>query len=409
MLHKKTAPNKSPQRLAVKLNVRGEQSVLSGHPWVFSNSIVKINEGAQTGDLAIIFGKNKNRVIGIGLYDANSPIRIKLIHDATTKIEIDSEFFNLKIREAFKKRESLLKTNTNSYRLLFGENDGFPGLIADVYADVLVVKLYSEIWIHFLESILESLRDIANVKTIVIRLSRKLEDRNCYGLKDGDIVYGILPSEEVQFLEHGVVFTANLIRGHKTGYFLDHRHNRKHVGEFSLGKTVLDVFSYAGGFSVHALTNGAIEVTSLDVSKQALELAEQNGQLNRFSGTHKTIVGDAFEEMKLLVRHGIVYDVVVIDPPSFAKKQSEVELAKKKYAQLAELGSKLTASNGLLVLASCSSRVTAESFYDLNSQVLRKTGRPFQTILKTQHDSDHPIGFIEGAYLKSVYYRFDKV
>jgi len=396
----------NPKRLAVKLNAKGEQFVVKGHPWVFSNSIVKINDDAKTGDLAIVFSKNKNKVVGIGLYDTNSPIRIKIIHNAETKVEINANFFHQKIEVAFEKRMELLKTNTNSYRLVFGENDGFPGLIADVYDKVLVVKLYSEIWLPYLESILGSLQQISNTETVVIRLSRGLQNSENHSLKDGDVVFGVLKNEVVQFVEHGVNFSANVIKGHKTGYFLDHRANRKRVGELSKSKTVLDVFSYAGGFSVHALANGATEVTSLDISKQALDIARENGKLNEYSGVHKTISGDAFKEMRTLIEKGKTFDVVVIDPPSFAKQQSEIDLAKKKYAQLAELGEKLTAKNGLLVLASCSSRVLSQSFFDLNNRVLNAQFRLFETILKTKHDSDHPISFPEGAYLKCGYYRF---
>ena len=398
--------NYSPKRLAVKLNAKGEQFVVKGHPWVFSNSIVKINDDAKTGDLAIIFSKNKNKVVGLGLYDADSPIRIKIIHNADTKVEINSDFFHHKIEVAFEKRSELLRSKTNSYRLLFGENDGFPGLIADVYDTVLVVKLYSEIWLPYLEPILESLQQISNAETVVMRLSRSLQNSQNHKLKDGDVIFGTLENEVVEFIEHGVNFSANVIKGHKTGYFLDHRDNRRRVGELSKGKTVLDVFSYAGGFSVHALANGATEVTSLDISKQALDMARENGKLNDYKGMHKTISGDAFNEMKALIEKGKTFDIVVIDPPSFAKQQSEIELAKKKYAQLAELGEKLTAKNGLLVLASCSSRVLAQSFFDLNSRVLNSQARLFETELKTKHDTDHPIAFAEGAYLKCGYYRF---
>lgn len=395
-----------PKRLAIKLNAKGEQYVVKGHPWVFSNSIVKINDDANTGDLAIIFSKNKNKVIGIGLYDAESPIRIKVIHNAETKVEVNADFFHHKIEEAYKKRSELLQTHTNSYRLLFGENDGFPGLIADVYDNVLVVKLYSEIWLPYLEDILKSLQQISKAETIVMRLSRSLQNSNNLEIKDGEVVYGVLKNEVVQFIEHGVNFSANVIKGHKTGYFLDHRDNRRRVGEMSKGKSVLDVFSYAGGFSVHALANGATEVTSLDISKQALEIAQENGKLNTYSGIHKTIAGDAFEEMQKLINKKKRFDVVVIDPPSFAKQQSEIDLAKKKYAQLAELGEKLTAKKGLLVLASCSSRILAQSFFDLNHRVLNEQQRLFETVLKTQHDIDHPVSFPEGAYLKCGYYQF---
>ncbi|WP_298535742.1 class I SAM-dependent rRNA methyltransferase [uncultured Algibacter sp.] len=396
----------SPKRLAVKLNAKGEQFVVKGHPWVFSNNITKINNDAKSGDLAIVFSKNKNRVIGLGLFDANSPIRIKMLHSGSEKVEINAAFFQKKIDEAFSKRERILKTKTTSYRLLFGENDGFPGLIADVYDSVLVVKIYSEIWLPYLVKIIPSLQQTSNAKTVVIRLSRSLEQSKLNQLSNGEVVYGKLEKEVVNFFEHGVQFSANVIKGHKTGYFLDHRANRRQVGEWSKGKTVLDVFSYAGGFSVHALFNGAKEVTSLDISKQALEIAIQNGKLNTYTGKHKTIVGDAFEELKKLIKNKITFDVVVIDPPSFAKQASEVQLAKKKYSQLAKLGEQLTNRNGLLVLASCSSRVIAEDFLAINNHVLNSSKRRFETILETGHDIDHPITFTEGAYLKCGYYKF---
>lgn len=402
----KIKSNYIPKRLAVKLNAKGEQFVVQGHPWVFSNNITKINDDAKSGDLAIIFSKNKNRVVGLGLYDANSPIRIKMLHSSYEKAEINAAFFKSKIELAYHKREPLLRTNTNSYRLLFGENDGFPGLIADVYASVLVVKIYSEIWLPYLESIIPSLQQTAQAETVVVRLSRSLEQSKAHTLENGEVVYGVLENEVVEFVEHGVNFSANVIKGHKTGYFLDHRANRKQVGEWSKGKSVLDVFSYAGGFSVHALANGAKEVTSLDISKQALEIAIENGKLNSYSGTHKTIAGDAFAELKQLIKNNVTFDVVVIDPPSFAKQASEIDLAKKKYAQLAELGEQLTAKNGLLVLASCSSRVLADQFFEINHKTLSATKRSYKVVLKTGHDTDHPIGFPEGAYLKCGYYRF---
>lgn len=268
------------------------------------------------------------------------------------------------------------------------------------------MKMYSEIWLPYLESIIPNLQKISKSKTVVIRLSRSMEQSKLHKLKNGEVVYGSLDDEVVRFVEHHVNFSANVIKGHKTGYFLDHRANRKQVGEWSKGKTVLDVFSYAGGFSIHALYNGAKEVTSLDISKQALEIAKQNAKLNKYVGIHKTIAGDAFEELKKLIDKQVTFDVVVIDPPSFAKQASEIDLAKKKYFQLAKLGEQLTAKKGLLVLASCSSRVSSQAFYDINSQALTSSNRNYDEILRTQHDSDHPIGFPEGAYLKCAYYRF---
>ena len=405
-MNKTVKNNSHPQSIAVKLTSRGEQFVVRGHPWVFSNSIVKVSNNPQTSDIAIIFSKNKNKLIAIGLYDSNSPIRIKIIHHGKNRVKINTKFFHQKIQLAFEKRTDLLKTNTNSYRLLFGENDSFPGLIADVYDKLLVIKLYSEIWLPYLESIIGSLQETSVTNTVVIRLSRKLQNSKSHGLKDGNVIIGTLVNEVVQFIEHGVKFSANVIKGHKTGYFLDHRENRRRVGELSKGKTVLDVFSYAGGFSIHALANGADEVTSLDISKQALDIAKHNAKLNEFRGIHKTISGDAFQVLDDLIKNKKKFDVVVIDPPSFAKQESEISLAKKKYAELAKLGEQLTAKKGILVLASCSSRVSAQSFFDLNQQVLNSRTRLFETYLKTTHDKDHPVSFPEGAYLKCGYYRF---
>ena len=400
-------PQGTPKVLAVKLSVIGERSVRNSHPWIFTDSIEKINKEGVSGDIAIIFSHSKNKAIGVGLYDPDSPIRIKMVHfegGAT----LNEDFFLQKIKKAHKVRVPLLRTKTNSYRLLFGENDGFPGCIADVYAKVLVVKLYSKIWIPYLKNILDSLIVVSGVETVVIRLSRKLQQDPGVSLIDGSVIYGTLEDETIVFKEHGICFSANVIKGHKTGYFLDHRENRRRVGALSAKKTVLDVFSYAGGFSVHALANGAKQVTSLDISSQALALAKANGLLNKHKGSHKTISGDAFTEMELLVDKGICFDIVVIDPPSFAKSKKEMAIAKKKYKQLAALGEKLTAKKGILVLASCSSRVAAEDFFTINTSTLNKQKRSYTTIKQTYHDIDHPVGFLEGAYLKCGYYQFSR-
>ncbi|MBT8254923.1 MAG: class I SAM-dependent rRNA methyltransferase, partial [Bacteroidia bacterium] len=367
----------TPQNLAVKLSVKGERSVRAKHPWIFSDSIEKINKKGKAGDLCIIFSHTKNKPIGVGLYDPGSPIRVKMLHYGSGAT-IDYQFFHRKIQEAFVLRNELLKTDTNSYRIVFGENDGFPGLIADMYAQVLVVKLYSEIWFPYLDSILRSLLELTGCTAIVIRLSRNLQKTETHSLKDGMLLYGSLDDEMVRFKEHGIQFMANVVKGHKTGYFLDHRANRKRVGELAPDKRVLDVFSYTGGFSVHALANGAKEVTSVDVSEHALKLAKSNAKLNSHTGEHYVIAGDAFLVLKQLYSEGKQYDLVIIDPPSFAKSQKETVIARKKYAELAELGAKLTGNQGILVLASCSSRIVADDFFRINTESLKKSGRSFR-------------------------------
>jgi len=274
--------NQSPKRLAVKLSNTAERLVKQGHPWIFSDSITKINKEGTTGDLAILFDVRNNQPYAIGLYDANSPIRIKVIS--------------------------------------FGK----AAMIADVYNRVLVIKLYSGIWFPYFEMIYPHLLSISKTNVIVLRLSRNLIRGATHGFVDGMVIQGTLDDETIPFVEHGVHFSANVIKGHKTGYFLDHRHNRKRVGQLARGKSVLDIFSYAGGFSVHALVGGAKEVTSLDVSRQALELAQKNAKLNSHTGIHTILEGDAFEKMQTLIHQKKTFDLVIVDPPSFAKRASEI-------------------------------------------------------------------------------------
>ena len=396
-------PEIETQRIAIKLTPKAEVLIKKGHPWVFDKSIVKQNNSGKTGDLVIIFDNRNNKFLACGLLDPNSPIRIKILQ-ANKPANINSDWFKEKIQEAYNKRLPLLKTDTNSYRLIYGENDNMPSFIADVYDNVLVLKLYSNIWLPYLNDIIPHLIKTSKAETVVLRLSRNVaREGNKYGLEEGLIIHGELANEVVKFKEHGVNFSANVIKGHKTGYFLDHRENRKKIGELAKGKTVLDVFSYAGGFSVHALAGGAKEVTSLDISAQALAVAEENAQLNEFTGSHDIIVGDAFDELENLAEDKRKFDIVVIDPPSFAKSQEEIDGALNSYQKLSELGLKLVNKKGLLVLASCSARVTADVFFELIYETLDKASINYKVLEKTLHDIDHPINFKEGAYLKCIY------
>lgn len=396
-------PEIETNKIAVKLTPKAEVLVKKGHPWVFDQSITKQNVEGKSGDLVVLFDNRKNKFMACGFYDPSSPIRIKILQ-ANKPANINADWFKEKIKTAYEKRLPLLKKATNSYRLIYGENDNLPSLISDVYNNTLVVKLYATFWLPYLKDILPELLAISNTKTLVLRLSRNVQkEGNEHGLKDGQVIHGTIENEVIVFEEHGVAFSANVIHGHKTGYFLDHRANRKKVGEMSKSKTVLDVFSYAGGFSVHALAGGATEVTSLDISGPALEIAKANAKLNDFTGTHRTIVGDAFEEMEILARERSKFDIVVIDPPSFAKSAIEVDRAINSYKRLANLGLKLVKRGGILVLASCSSRITSDVFFDLMKDVMDAAQVNYTVLTTTKHDIDHPIGFKEGAYLKTIY------
>lgn len=393
-----------PQTLAVKLSKNAQRAVKQGHPWIFSEGISKINKEPNTGDIAVLFDARTNKVMGVGLYDGASPIRIKVLFNkgGTT---LDAAFFDEQINAAYEQRKPLFKKHTNGYRLLFGENDGFPGLICDCYDSITVVKLYSAIWLPYLHLILPLIIQRTACTALVLRLSRNLQKAQI-GLQDGQVVYGHLANETVQFMEHGLFFNANVIKGHKTGYFLDHRHNRYNLQKRAKGKTVLDVFAYAGGFSVHALAGGAKEVTSVDISEQALMLAQDNAALNQCKGSHIRVQGDAFEVLNSFIEQGKTFDIVVIDPPSFAKQQAELKRALHSYKRLVAQGAQLTAPAGTLIMASCSSRVSASVFFDLVNNELKASGRNFDLTQQTFHDIDHPIRFTEGAYLKCGYYKF---
>lgn len=389
-------------RIAVKLSKAAEKEVRKGHPWVFEGGIKQVKRKPELGDLAVIYGVKDNKFIACGFFDLQSPIRIKLFQ-FKKGVEINEHWFQQKVDLAFSKRAPLFKTNTNAYRLIFGENDGLPSLIADVYDNVLVVKLYADFWLTQLNIIEPVLRKVSKTKCSVLRLSRKLQI-NTESFYDGQILNGKLDSEIITFVEHGINFKSNVIKGHKTGFFLDHRFNRKRVGELSMNKTVLDVFSYAGGFSVHALVNGAKEVTSVDLSKKALEQAKENARINKPKGKHLTLAGDAFEILNQLIDQEKKYDVIVIDPPSFAKQKSEIDKAIKSYKRLTKLGIRLVNRKGILVMASCSARVEASLFFKTVEEVFKQQKVKFQLIEKHFHDIDHPIGFSEGAYLKAGYY-----
>lgn len=394
-------------RIAIKVSAAAERKIKSGHPWVFDQAVEKVSKPGKAGDLAIIYDRKTNKRLAVGLYDPASVIRIKVLSNSEA-VQLNQQWFDGRIQGAFNLRNHFEKTFTNAYRILHGENDGFPGLIVDRYTDYAVIKIYSEIWIPYLDLIQTSLHKLHKFQGLLLRTSRLVQKQTKENsdVADATVLYGTIP-DDIEFLEFGLKFKTNLRKGHKTGHFLDQRHNRHKISKLAKGKRVLDVFSYTGGFTVHALSGAAAEVSSLDVSKHALALAQENVQLNFKNPKHKIICGDAFETMEAMVRMGTNFDLVIIDPPSFAKRKEEIEIAKKKYAELVMLGVKLVVKQGILMMASCSSRITNDSFFDLVEEQVSRSGRKYRILEKTFHDIDHPISFPESSYLKGVYYGFE--
>lgn len=397
---------KAPATLAIKLNKAGERAVKQGHPWVFEQSIEKGPDGkAMAGSLCILFDQRTNKPFAFGLWDPEEIIRIKIIF-LGSRVHLNTEFWASQLEKAQLKRKTLFKDNVSGYRGIHGENDSFPGLILDVYARTGVLKIYSEIWKPYLEALLPEIRKIYQLDNVVIRFSRKLAQQNPFQYQEGDVIGKALPTEKVIFSEYGVQFYAYTQSGHKTGFFLDQRPNRLWVQQHANSKKVLDVFSYVGGFGIHALKGNAESLTSIDISAQAMEVAAENITLNHIDPAKwNPIAADAFVALNELIKEEAQFDIVIIDPPSFAKQASEVSSALRQYERLAILGRQLVAKNGVLILGSCSSRISLEEFEEVHRKAQIKNAPGWKHLHTTLHDMDHPIGFSESNYLKTVFYQ----
>lgn len=401
--------------MAVHVTPAAERALREGHPWLFEGAIQKQSRDGRPGDLAVVFDR-KNRFLAVGLYDPDSPIRVRVLQ-ANKPAKINGDWFTMKLKQAADLRRPLLEDGrTNGYRLVHGENDGLPGLVVDRYGASYVISLDTAAWIPYLPVLLPIVKQLVAGDRFVLRMSRSVEQQKdyLYGLREGQVLAGAALDGPVTFMENGLRFTADLVNGQKTGFFLDQRENRARV-EALVSKTgpvrrVLNVFAYTGGFSLYAARGGAAHVTSVDLSHQALETAETNFRLNQTIPTvaqawHETIAGDAFEVMGLLEEAGQWYDMVVVDPPSFARRKGEEAGALGAYSRLVKQGLALLRPNGTLVMSSCSSRITADAFYDRLFYSAAQVGRPLSEIERSGHPLDHPIGFPEGAYLKCLFAR----
>jgi 23S rRNA (cytosine1962-C5)-methyltransferase len=399
------------KRLAVRVTPDALRHIRAGHPWVFEESVTSISHEASVGDLSVIFD-NDRKFVAIALYDPDSPIQFRILH-VGKPTPIDADWWRSTVARALDLRAPFTTSadaDRLAYRVLNGENDGVSGLIVDRYADVLVVKLYSAVWFPHLVSVVHALLDVTGAGAVVLRLARNLQRAETFGLVDGDVIAGDLPDGPVRFVEAGLQFDADVRAGQKTGHFLDQRANRIRVGEMAAGRDVLDVFASTGGFSVHAAAGGAHSVHAVDLSAPTLAAAEHNMALNTHleavrSCEFTTEVGDAFEVMVQLARAGEAYDLVIVDPPSFAQRETNVDGALRAYTRLTHLALRLVRPGGTLVQASCSSRVTSEQFFDTVLDAAESAGRRLTEIVRTGHDTDHPVVFREGAYLKAGFWR----
>jgi 23S rRNA (cytosine1962-C5)-methyltransferase len=395
-------------RLRLRITAAAETIVRSGHPWLFSDSIHASNRAGQTGELAVIFDR-KDKFLAVGLFDPDSPIRVRILH-AGKPTTIDDAWWRARLAQALARRDGLFDATTTGYRLIHGESDGWPGLVLDRYDTTLVLKIYTAAWLPWLEEILRLLKEKISCEHMVLRLSRNMQALAEKGFqrRDGQMVFGTSPAGAVVFSENGVRFEADVLRGQKTGFFLDQRENRREVETLARGRRVLNAFSFSGGFSVYAARGGAKSVTDLDISAHALESAKRNFALNQnFPGVaacrHETVQADAFKWIESGTEK---FDLIVLDPPSLAKRAAEREGAIRAYERLNAQGIARLAPAGILVAGSCSAHVSAADFFDSVRRAAMKSGRKFVELKTLQHPADHPASFKEAEYLKVIYLRF---
>ena len=401
-------PRPAEKPLAVYVSGAAERALRSGHPWVFESAIRRQSAAGNLGDLAVIFNRNR-RFLAVGLFDPPSPIRVRVLQHHTPAT-INREWFFAALTAAAQLRQPLLDLPpdraTTGYRLVYGENDRLPGLVIDRYAQTLVAKLYTAAWIPRLRDVFAALADVFPAERIVLRFSRNITET--FGLRDGAVVWGEPLSAPILFRENGLYFEADPLHGQKTGFFLDQRDNRARVETLARGKSVLNLFSYTGGFSVYAARGDATEIISVDASAPALRAAERNFDHNHHipavaAAKHRTITGDAFTLLEDFHRRGEKFDMVIIDPPMFAHREAQMAQALTAYRRLTRLGLRVLDSGGTLVQASCSSRIPAETFFHTVRQTAAEAGCPLREIARTEHPLDHPVTFPEGAYLKCLF------
>lgn len=398
------ADRKPSGTVAVRVHPPAERALRSGHLWLFEGAIRETSRPAEDGDIAVIFDR-KGRFLAAGLWDTRGPIRVRILVQGRPE-PIGRSLWDNRIATAIAQRGPLVHDpETTGIRWIFGESDGLSGVILDGYGDHAVLKLYSAAWVPHLGDLVGAIQEALQPESLTLLTARNLA-------LEPALLHGTLPhpaSGALPFLEHGAHFEAHPQVGHKTGFYLDQRDNRRALMR-EPGDRVLNVFSYTGGFSVAAALGGASHVTSVDVSRAALTQAERHIDLNRTQApsprlVHEPIVGDAFQVLQTLALQGRTFDTVVVDPPAFAKERRQVDRALSQYARLTGLALPLLHRGGRLVQSSCSARIDPDLFKETIEGAARRAGRSLEGVSMTGHPLDHPIRLAESAYLKTVWAR----
>ncbi|MFA6490489.1 MAG: class I SAM-dependent rRNA methyltransferase [Candidatus Magasanikbacteria bacterium] len=356
------------------------------HPWVFSGALKQIPEGVAGGE-PVELTDEAGHFLAAGYFNSYSQIAVRLW--SWEPEEVDHKFFEKRIKNALALREEFVSNkNTNAYRLINGESDFLPGLIVDVYGDYLTVQFHNPGIERWRTEIIDSIVKIMKPKGIFER-----SDMRARGIEGAEkkvgLLYGKIPAE-VKIKENGYSFIVDIKEGQKTGFFLDQRDKRQALIKYSKNKKVLNCFSYTGGFSVYALGGGAKKVVSVDSSEPALLIAEKNVQLNKFEEkSSEYILADVKEY--LVDRKEGEFDVIILDPPAFAKDRHKIHEALQGYRKINEMALRVLSSGGILFTCSCSAHISLTDFRFMLSEAAARAGKSVQIIETFTHGIDHPV------------------
>jgi len=382
----------------VSLKPQEHRRIKNGHLWVFSNEIARIEGDPPPGGL-VELRDSRQAFLGIGYYNAHSLVAVRLL--TREREEIDGNFFARRIREAFSYRQRVLP-GAQSYRLLFGESDGFPGLVVDSYQDRLVIQCFSLGIENLIAPVCDALTEILSPKLIYERNDIPL--RHLEGLPQRKGLLRGAPVEPLTIPINGLSISVDIQNGQKTGLFLDQVLNQKAAAAYAKDRKVLDCFCYQGGFALACAKAGATHVMAVDESKPALEVADRNSERNDLQDKIEWYQADVFKVLRDQVQRHEKFGLIILDPPSFARSKADLPNARKALKEINSLAMRLLSPGGVLVTCTCSHHVSSEDFLVLLSSASGNTGRSFRILESRTQSPDHPIllSMPETHYLKCV-------
>ena len=384
-----------------------EESLLNGHLWIFSGALQQPPHWIEPGGLVDVKSATGG-FVARGYYNPKTDIAIRIL-TRDSEQAIDEEFIRQRIRSAVALRQVFDPDKTNTYRLVNAEGDGLPGLIVDRFAEILVVQIHTAGMERLRSLVIDALAEATGTRGILVRNDSQSRRREGLEVEEPRVVYGGVPTQ-VAVRENGVLFLVDPWEGQKTGFFLDQRDKREALRKYAAhADRILNCFSYTGGFSVYAaLSNPDAYITNVDISAPAIESARQQFMLNGVEpNAHAFLIADVFDYLEEAHKDGELFDIVVLDPPAFAKTKDARSQALKAYRRLNALGTQVLRPDGILLTCSCSGFVGMDDLLGAVSQAAQRLQRPVQLLETYTHGVDHPIHLAmpETSYLKAIFCR----